>query len=891
MTTRALAVALAVVTMPGVAGAQDSARVSSSATVLPAHYHAGTLRRALLGSGWRDAWTTPVTVPVLDVSAWNGGLTFDKRGGGNQSIVLHFTEKDGWKEYRFRSVNKFPTQGYPVFAGTAFGSLMQDQISIYLPAGPLVVPPLLRSIGALTVEPELYVLGDAPQLGALNDTVSGMLGMLELKGEEGPDDTPGFAGSSKIRGTEEFLEDIASSREHRLDEREFLAVRLLDMMVNDPDRTPDNFDWARFGDKGAYTWRPLARDRDQAFMDARGLVNSFIVSRVWPKQMPFDSRYRLSGLIYSTHSLDRRLLQRLTADDVREVAETVRRSVSDAVIADAIAQLPAEWRAGTTADDRLASTLRARREALPEFAMKFYRWLATEVDVHGTAEPDRFDVVRHADGRVTVTVGDPERPATIVRRDDGTTVTISAGEVGTGAAAPYFRRTFLPGETNEVRLYGGAGDDIAVVRGAASNAIAIRIIGAKGNDVLADSAGGGGTTLYDAEGDNRFIPAPGTRIDTRAWKPLAEVVGIRVGTNWVPDWGRKQGWAPAFDYETAAGLVVGGGLRVRQHGFRRLPYHWSAGANAFVGSRNGRVGVTAFADIRPENSPRAFRIEGRATQIESARFFGYGNDSPAIARKLSLVDQTVYAVEPSLVRFIGWRAREDEPSKVHGVDTTRYSGLRPMVGDVSVGASLGWIDPDPVAGSPLLASGTGSSAFGLAGARVALELDRTDDDAVPTSGWTLKADAAAYPKLSGLDGAFGTALARGTVYLPLGARGGPHVALRAGGSLARGEYPAQFASTIGGRSSLRGYSWHRFAGDAAVNGGAELRVPVGTVNLFVRSQLGLFALADAGRVWFDGTSPGGWHSGVGGGFWLAAFGKAVSVAYARGEENKLYLRF
>ena len=885
MTSRALAAALLCAALPGAMAAQ-----SRDTTVISADYSAGALHRALFGDGWRDAWTTPVTVPVLDLATWGGGLEFEKRGGGNQSMVLHLKSKDG-KEYRFRSVNKFPTQGYPVFRGTAFGKLLQDQISIYVPAGALMVPRLLGSIDALAVEPKLYVLRDSPQLGALNDTVSGMLGMLELKGEEGPEDTPGFAGSTKIKGTEGFLEDLASSREHQLDEREFLAVRLLDMMLNDPDRTPDNFDWARFGDKGAYTWRPVARDRDQAFIDARGLVNSLIVKRIWPKQMPFDERYRLSGLTYSTHSLDRRLLQRLTAGDVRDIALRVQRAVTDDVIAGAIAELPPEVRARTTTDERLASTLRARRERLPEFAMEFYRWLATEVDVHGTAEADRIDVMRHADGRVTVTVGDPVPAPVIARRDDGAVVTTSAGEVAR-TPTPYFQRTFLPHETNEIRVYADSGNDVAVVRGAASNDIVVRLIGGKGDDVLADSAGGGRTALYDAEGDNRFIPASGTRIDVKAWKPLKEVVGFRGGTEWAPDWGARSGFEPAFDYNTGAGLIVGGGPRWKSYGFRRLPYHWRAGANLLYGTANGRLGANGFAEVFAENAPRAFRLEGRATRLESSRFFGYGNDSPNIARDLNLVEQSEFIVEPSLVRFIGWRAREDDPSPVHGTDTLRYSRIRPLVGEIRVGGVFGWIDPEPVAGSPLLAPGVaGASEFALAGAQVGLELDRTDDGAVPTSGWTLKANAQAYPQLSGLDGAFGTAMARGTMYLPLGARGGPHIALRAGGSLSSGAYPAQFASAIGGRSSLRGYSYHRFAGDAAVNGGAEVRMPVGTVNLFVRSQLGVFALADAGRVWFDGESPGRWHTGVGGGVWLAAFGKAVSLAYAQGETGKLYVRY
>ena len=874
-------------------GAQDSllAPRTKSTTALPGNYHASGLKATLLGSGWRDVWTTPVTVPVLDPDTWNGGLKFDKRGGGNQSRVLHFTEKDGWREYRFRSVGKFPEQGLPSVRGTGLGEIVKDQVSVYFPAGALMVPPLLRSIGSLTIEPELFVLGDSEQLGAVRDTMVGVLGSFELKAEEAPDDKPGFAGSEKIKGTENFLEDIASSREHRLDEREFLRVRLLDMLINDPDRTPDNFDWARFGEKGAYTWRPLARDRDQAFIDARGLVNSLVVSRIFPKQLAFTERYDLAGLTYSTHLLDRRLLQRLSAADFADAAAVVRRSVTDAVLNEAIAQLPREWREQTDADERLFRVLRARREALPAFAMKYYAWLASEVDVHATDENDLVDVFRHADGSVTVTVTDPQPAALIARNPDGSVVTTSAGEVTSANAPRWYSRTFRPGETREVRVYAGGGDDFAVVRGSSNGAIAVRLLGDKGNDVLADSAGGGKTALYDADGDNRFIPASGTRVDMKAWKPVPSVVGFRMGTGFVPDFGRSRGFAPAFDFHSGAGLIIGGGPRWKTYGFRRLPFASRGGANLLYGTGNGRFGADAFVEMRAENSPRGFRVDGRATQLETTRFYGFGNSTADIGSGAAEVNQTVYVVEPAFLRAIGWRAREDTANMMKGEGIERYRGLRPLEGELVVGARAGWFDADPGVGSPLAPDVNGVSGFGIAGPRVALELDRTDDDAIPTSGWRLNADVAAYPLTSGgSEGMFGTALARASLYVPLGATGGPHLALRMGGALASGEYPAQFAASLGGRSSLRGYSWRRYTGDAAANGGAELRVPLGTVNVFVRSEIGVFALADAGRVWYGGASDGGWHTGTGGGFWLAAFGKAVSFAFANGESPKFYVK-
>jgi len=148
---------------------------------------------------------------------------------------------------------------------------------------------------------------------------------------------------------------------------------------------------------------------------------------------------------------------------------------------------------------------------------------------------------------------------------------------------------------------------------------------------------------------------------------------------------------------------------------------------------------------------------------------------------------------------------------------------------------------------------------------------------------------AAYPPLFGP--AFGTAAARGAFYVPLTrAERGPHLAMRAGGDVAMGDQPVQFAPALGGKRSLRGYLFGRFTGDAALNAGTELRVPVGTINLLVRSDVGVFGLVDVGRVWFEGRSDGGWHTGVGGGFWLSAFGRSVSVAYAHGDANRFYVK-
>lgn len=876
---------------PDTARAGAAVSGSRSVTIQPGRYKAEGLEPIFLGNGWRELWATPVNAPLLRPAEYGGGLEFDKRGGGRQSITAHFKEKKGSREHVFRSVDKFPLLSIASdIQGSPVGTVVQDQTSAMFPAAPLLVPPLLQAIGVLHIEPRLVVMEDSPVLGKERTTFAGMLGTFELKPNEGKDDEPGFGGSRKIQDTDEFLEKLASGHEHRLDEREFLATRLIDFLINDTDRTADNYEWARFGEKGNYVWRPIPRDRDWAFLDSRGLINALVISKFYPKFTSFTPKHRLSALLYSSHQLDRRLLQRLTADDFREVAARVEQSVTDPVIGRVIDQLPASWQTQTSAPQRIRTVLRARRDNLQDIAMGFYRNLASDVDVHGTVEADRADIMRNNDGSVTVTITGVTPGLVAERREDGRVVTTSGGEVASRNDA-FFRRTFRVGETDEVRVYLGDGDDLATVRGVSNSTIRVRLIGGKGNDVLADSVGAGGTNLYDADGANRLIVMGKTKVSTKPWNAPDVKDGLRVGSPWRPDWGGKSGFGPAIDYHTSAGLIIGAGPRFKSYGFRRLPYHWSAGANFLYGTGNGRMAITGDLDIRAENSPMAFEVAARASQLEAIRFFGYGNDTPDVGRDAALVEQNVLELEPAIVRRIGWRAREDDINLIRGEDTIDTGpALRALVGKLSMGPTLAWIDAEPEAAAVLATSDVaGARGFSLLGARVGLELDRTDDSAVPMMGWKLESGLAAYPLVNGADGAFGTAFGKASAYVPL-VRDGLHLALRAGGAAATNGAPVQFTPVLGGRSSLRGFPWRRYSGDVSANGGVELRQPLGRLNFILRSKVGVFALADAGRVWFDGESAGGWHTGVGGGLWLSALGKSVSVAYAQGEGQRIYLK-
>jgi hypothetical protein len=70
-------------------------------------YRKGGIHRCLLGAEYRNLWTTPVSLEVLDLSRYAGGLKVTRLLGHGQTKALAFTGADG-QSYTFRPVIKDP---------------------------------------------------------------------------------------------------------------------------------------------------------------------------------------------------------------------------------------------------------------------------------------------------------------------------------------------------------------------------------------------------------------------------------------------------------------------------------------------------------------------------------------------------------------------------------------------------------------------------------------------------------------------------------------------------------------------------------------------------------------------------------------------------------------
>ncbi len=91
---------------------------------------------------------------------------------------------------------------------------------------------------------------------------------------------------------------------------------------------------------------------------------------------------------------------------------------------------------------------------------------------------------------------------------------------------------------------------------------------------------------------------------------------------------------------------------------------------------------------------------------------------------------------------------------------------------------------------------------------------------------------------------------------------------------------------MGGSRTLRGFDSDRFAGDSAIWGGVDLRLKLAEPRILFLGTFGAIGFVDVGRVFYEGESPGGWHTGYGGGIWLTPLGvdTTISALMARGQE-------
>ncbi len=849
----AVALLVATVLAPCALGAQAAGPgPPQTVTVVPGpQYRAGWPHRLFLGAHYRDLWTIPIDVPVLDVERFAGGLTPVRRGGGRQTKSLHFDGDDG-RRYAFRSLDKDPTLALPKeLRESLVDNVLQDQISAQHPAAALVVAPLLDAAGVLHTQPQLFVLPDDPRLGEFRAEFAGMLGTIEPRADEAEGGEPGFAGSSDVVGTLKMFERREADPRHRVQARAYLLARLMDIFVGDWDRHLDQWRWAGFARDGGVAWYPVPEDRDQAFARMDGVL-LWVARWFLPQLVGFGPDYpSLLGLTWSAKELDRRLLAELEWPAWDSVAASLEARLTDSVIEAAVRRMPAEMYPANGAE--LTFQLKRRRDGLRAAARSAYALLAHVVDIHASDAAERVAV--HA--------------------VDERYVDIRAEAKGEVA----FRRRFDRRETAELRLYLHGGDDEVLITGSASNGMVVRVVGGGGDDVLTDSTQGRWvvrTYLYDDRGDNEFVRGPNTKVDTRSPhpRPEAEAFAPPGRSDEAPiglgqrDWGHRWLPLPWLTFDPDLGAFVGAGTIGYTYGFRRLPYQARVRARAGFATGPRRIRFEFEAEVPQLAAGLAGALRLRFSGIDIIHFHGFGNETAAPGpAEFYKARQQVLEAEP-------WLTAAPTP----GLELSFGPTLRLGHSDLQAGTLIAQALPYGV---------DSVGVFTQAGVRARLELDLRDRPVAARRGVLVRAHGRYFPGMFSVEEPFGGLRAEAATYLSPRVGGDPTLALRVGGEKVWGRFPFHEAAYLGGGEALRGFRKQRFAGDASLYGNAELRVTVTDIYVGLPGAFGVFALVDAGRVFLSGETSTRWHAAGGGGIWFAFLDRAntVSLGAVRSREG------
>lgn len=807
-----------------------------------ARYAGGAFRRWILGEHYRDLWTTPVRVPVLDLATFAGGLDPERSHVGSQTTSLRLQGRDG-RTYQFRSVFKTPAARLRAdLQGTVVADILQDGASASHPAGALVVAPLLERTAVLHAAPRLFVMPDDARLGEFRSAFTGLLGWIEERPDEADDEgRGGFGIALRVISPERLFERIQDGPSDQVDARAFLVARLVDILIGDRDRHRDNWRWALLDESGPVRyWQPISRDHDEAFVKLDGLALS-VAKRYYPQLTSFEAEFdRPLNLNWHAREVDRRFLAGVDRAGWREAALWVQERLSDSVLVDAVRRLPPELYA--VGGRRLTAELQARRDGLVDEVERYYALLAQEVEVHATDADETLEIERVDDRFVTVRV------------------------TAEGFSAPWFERRFDARETEEIRVALWGGDDRALIRGAGRAPIRLRVIGGRGRDVLTDSSAAGGVTLYDAGDESALVGGPATRLDRR---PYPEWIGSDTARYPPRDWGRWIRPRPFVRAGPDFGLLLGGGVQRTRYGFRKDPYASDVWVRGAVALGDGWGLVEATADLRRENARSVVELEARASGIDVLRHYGLGNATPA--------DQVsaFYKVE---VNEGGLEARI-----VHPLGTRATVRAGPFIRYTSAEA-----DDGPRLFNQIADTVYGAGNFLSAGLHAAVDVSLLGD---PTSGPGLALSVAGRlrPPVGDVRESYASVQAIARAALQPTAAGSrlPALGVRVGLHSVYGHFPFQDAARLGGGENLRGLPSDRFAGDRALYANLELRQPVAQVDVILPAEIGIYGIWDVGRVWVDGASPGGWHQGRGGGVWLAFLDRAnaLSLSVVRSAER------
>lgn len=814
-------------------------------------------KKWLLGGNYRNEWMQPIEgIRYFDLDKERGGLEIVQKGGGMQTRSLRM-EAEGKRQYVIRSIKKFPEKAVPVeLRNTIAAEIVEDQISASHPYAAFVVPNMAEAVGVYHTNPELVYVPKDPRMGIYAVDFQEGLYLYEERPAKDRRDVDSFGNAKKIDNTAKVLKKTLGDNDYMIDGKQVLRSRLFDMWLGDWDRHDDQWRWARFKGKkkDTYQYRPIPRDRDQAFFWSDGFLMK-VGTRKWGlrKMQGFHEELRdPAGLGFNARYFDRSFLTEPDWEDWTKMVAHFKKNLTDKLIETTIKTFPPEI--FEHSGEAIIRKLKARREGLEKSARTFYLSLAKEVNVTGTDKHEYFKIERLDDEKTRVRVYKMKKKSREKKHK-------------------VYDRTFLRSETKEIRLYGLAGSDWFELTGEVNKGIKIRIIGGDGDDLIEDKSkvkGGGKKTKYYDDKDGNELKLGTEAKDITSTKPEVNA------------YDRK-----AFQYDLVApqvsfnvnpddGLFIGGGVLMTIHGFRKSPFKTQHRLVGNFAPKTTSFSLEYLGEFNKVIGNWDFVLEADARVPNFVDFFyGYGNETvnevEERGNQYNRVRYEQMIFKPSF--------RTTSKNQKSQFSVGYYLQVISLEDDADRGRFI--YQPE----SRLHQRDINETRF-FDGVFAEYTFDSRDNQVIPTEGIQFNASAA---RITGNneeqreDISFTQLKGDLSLYLSLGKYQRTIFASRIGAAANVGDYEFYQANTLGGQQNLRGFRRMRFAGDHAVYWNNELRLKLFDIQTYLfPAKVGITGIYDMGRVWYNDDRDGAvnenstkWHRGYGAGLWFTPFQATV----------------
>lgn len=816
----------------------DSLSTPYTKTVIAGQYENTPRHNRWYGKLYRNDWNTPVRVKTLKLDTVDGGLYPYRAGGGRQTMSLHLRTKDN-KEYILRSLDKSFDRALPeTMQGTFIEGIIDDQVPIAEPYAAITIAPMAQAAGILHTNPIIRYVPRQPLLDSFNDDFGDRLYLLEQRPDGNWAEAANFSNSKNIISTEELLQKLQQSSTNVIDQPLYIRSRLFDMFIGDWGRHEDQWRWAEHQDGALTVYKPIPRDRDQAYTRFQGIIPKLALhaANVDNLQSFDDNIKTLKQYNYAARFLDRRVANETTLGQWVSIAQDMQQKLTDNVIENAIHQLPPEVFSLSGPD--LISKLKARRSNLVSIAEGYYKFLARHVDVVGSEENELFEISRD--------------------NNEQTTVNVYNQSTGT----PVYHRIFNNEITKDIRLYGISGNDKFRVTGDVDKGLKVRIIGGPDADSIIDEssvARGRRTYVYD---DQANLIETGDEAKLHLSSDSA--IHVYDYTEFGP---HKKGIQVAISYNNPDRFYIGLGYRFARHYWRKHPYSWDQGIYLRYSLSQNAFSLWYNATFYQALGKWDVRVNASQDGVRWTYFYGLGNETQRTTtnRRYYQLRTDEFYTGVGINRTFRGR---------HNVDLTAfYSGIE-IIEDPNRYVSENY---------------TPNQLFfykhhQYLGARLGYTYQHVNDPVVPTKGIMFYAGASYAENILVQGKGFATYNSILQLYVPLVNKFS--LSLRGGLISVDGEPEFYQYASIGGSQTLRGFRRDRFWGKTAFYNSNELRWITDINSYYLKGKIGFLGFVDDGRVWMPNENSNVLHVGYGAGLIVVPFRLAfISLSYGMSSDG------